>query len=391
MNMKTTLLIITSLFLTVLVHAQGVKISTIPSPPDSSAALEIDFNNKGFLVPRMSEANRLAIPNPATSVLVYQTDGTKPGFYFNYGTPNAPEWRRLLMDPIDAAACDSSNLEFTITPNIDTVEIAPGNATGVGYENLVLDFDYLSGDRADVGITVSGMPNGVIYDMDVLGSSFPSTATFTFHASFADAVPGNYPITITAHCGASPQSVTIILSVLPFKRVFVTSAAVPGNFGGATGADFLCQSAANSQSLGGTWRAWVSTATGGDPAMRFNGSQATDPYVLVDGTLIALDFARLNDYYAGLANPLLNPINMDEQGNIVPDDEPVWSNTNPDGTAHSNCCVTINDSRDCFDYTSAVGNGHHGATGYVEQGRWSDEFNGYQPCNQPARLYCFEQ
>ena len=43
--------------------------------PDASAVLEVASTSKGFLFPRMSEAQRTGINSPATGLMVYQTDG----------------------------------------------------------------------------------------------------------------------------------------------------------------------------------------------------------------------------------------------------------------------------------------------------------------------------
>ncbi len=42
--------------------------------PDASSALEIDANDKGFLMPRMTTAQRTAITSPATGLQAYDTD-----------------------------------------------------------------------------------------------------------------------------------------------------------------------------------------------------------------------------------------------------------------------------------------------------------------------------
>lgn len=62
-----------------------VAVGTIA--PHPSAQLEITSNDKGALMPRMTETQRLAIPNPAPGLLVYQTNGTE-GFYYYDGS----EW-----------------------------------------------------------------------------------------------------------------------------------------------------------------------------------------------------------------------------------------------------------------------------------------------------------
>lgn len=72
------------LFLFQLMNAQ-VGIGT--TAPNASSELEIasPLNDKGVLIPRMTQAQRNLIASPATSLLIYQTDNT-PGFYYYNGT-----------------------------------------------------------------------------------------------------------------------------------------------------------------------------------------------------------------------------------------------------------------------------------------------------------------
>ena len=53
--------------------------------PNSSAILDINSTTKGFLIPRMTETERLGISAPAQGLLVYQTDGSI-GLYHYDGT-----------------------------------------------------------------------------------------------------------------------------------------------------------------------------------------------------------------------------------------------------------------------------------------------------------------
>ncbi len=71
--------------------AQNVAINNAGSTADASAILDVSSTSKGLLIPRMTQAQRLAIANPANGLMVYQTDG-QPGFYFNFGGPSTPNW-----------------------------------------------------------------------------------------------------------------------------------------------------------------------------------------------------------------------------------------------------------------------------------------------------------
>jgi trimeric autotransporter adhesin len=72
-------------------RTQGVAINNDNSNPDPSAILDIKSTTKGLLLPRMTLAQRNAIPSPANGLMIYQTDNT-PGFYYNSGTSGSPAW-----------------------------------------------------------------------------------------------------------------------------------------------------------------------------------------------------------------------------------------------------------------------------------------------------------
>lgn len=65
------------------IFAQGVGINTTGDAADNSAMLDVSSTTKGFLPPRMNEAQKNAISSPATGLLVYQTDGTAGLYYYN--------------------------------------------------------------------------------------------------------------------------------------------------------------------------------------------------------------------------------------------------------------------------------------------------------------------
>jgi len=51
--------------------AQGVGINETGAAPDASAGLDVDFNNKGFLPPRMTTAQRNSISNPVDGLTIF--------------------------------------------------------------------------------------------------------------------------------------------------------------------------------------------------------------------------------------------------------------------------------------------------------------------------------
>lgn len=58
--------------------------------PHLSAALEIESEDKGILIPRLTEAQKITIIAPATGLLIYQTNNSEGFWYYDGGT-----WLRL--------------------------------------------------------------------------------------------------------------------------------------------------------------------------------------------------------------------------------------------------------------------------------------------------------
>ncbi|WP_315975843.1 exosporium glycoprotein BclB-related protein [Parapedobacter soli] len=109
--MKKTYVNLIILFLAIAPCIALAQVGIGVEQPDPSAQLEITANGKGLLIPRMGAAERPT--NPATGLLIYQTDNT-PGFYYYSGSA----WLRIQYtgeNPFAAAvaydAGDATNYE----------------------------------------------------------------------------------------------------------------------------------------------------------------------------------------------------------------------------------------------------------------------------------------
>jgi hypothetical protein len=60
-----------------------IAINTDGSDADGSALVDMKSTESGMLIPRMTENNRDNISNPATGLMIYQTDGNSGFYYFN--------------------------------------------------------------------------------------------------------------------------------------------------------------------------------------------------------------------------------------------------------------------------------------------------------------------
>src|SRR6266436_5671216 len=77
------------------VNAQGgVGINPSGAPADNSAGLDVNFLNKGALMPRMTTAQRDAITSPAAGLTIYNTDCNT--LNYNVGTPSVPNWTSVV-------------------------------------------------------------------------------------------------------------------------------------------------------------------------------------------------------------------------------------------------------------------------------------------------------
>jgi|21_taG_2_1085346.scaffolds.fasta_scaffold03876_2 hypothetical protein len=80
-------------------YSQNVGINTTGALPDASAGLDIDFTNKGLLVPRVSLTSTtdvVTIPIPATSLLVYNTNAAMTGGAVGYWYYDGTQWVQAL-------------------------------------------------------------------------------------------------------------------------------------------------------------------------------------------------------------------------------------------------------------------------------------------------------
>ena len=73
--------------------SQGVAINTTSATANPSAMLDVSSTTKGILIPRITEAQKLQIVNPAMGLLIYQTDNII-GFWY-YDT-SIPAWVRVI-------------------------------------------------------------------------------------------------------------------------------------------------------------------------------------------------------------------------------------------------------------------------------------------------------
>ena len=179
---------------------------------------------------------------------------------------------------------------------------------------------------------------------------------------------------VTGACDESPMAPTEVAPSVD-RIVFVSSATFTGAIGGVPAADQACSDLAAAAGLIGTYRAWLSDDAARSPRVTFTQSDA--PLVMTSGVRVA-------DHWVDLTDGTINhPIVIDERGN-QPDTVPVvWTGTDPSGerAASGATCLGWADASD----------GVMGQVGVFDAIGIGWSASPPTTCDQPGRLYCFQQ
>ncbi|HET9056041.1 MAG TPA: hypothetical protein VFN30_04250 [Chitinophagaceae bacterium] len=119
--------------------------------PPSSALMDLTSTTKGFLLPRMTSAQRTAISIPATGLQLYQTDGTE-GQYVNLSTG----WRRFLTDADIGTTITSSSI-YNSNGNINQPRVVTISA----YNDITFNLRDESGLYIEQANTTGGGSLGI--------------------------------------------------------------------------------------------------------------------------------------------------------------------------------------------------------------------------------------
>ncbi len=134
--------IICSLFVIIqyqMLAAQSVGIGT--ATPNASAQLDISSTTKGLLIPRMTAAQRLAIPTPAIGLMVIQNNNSisppaSAGLYLCEDVGGLPTWRRIARsDEITGGSStwtvSGSNQYSNVAGNVGIGTSTPDNSAAL--------------------------------------------------------------------------------------------------------------------------------------------------------------------------------------------------------------------------------------------------------------------
>jgi hypothetical protein len=269
--------------------AQGTSINTTGAEPHASAILDISSTNQGILLPRLTAAQRTAIPSPAAGLMVYQTDASV-GFHYYNGS----QWSMVGNTPAGSTIGDLlywNGTNWTVVPagvNGQVLTMSGGIPVWSGCS--LPDAGAVSG-TATVTVGASVTLTG-----SVSGGSWSSSNTTVATVGTAGAVTGiaagtsTISYTVANSCGSA--SATLVVTVTApsitigasYGGGVIAYILQPGDPGySATTVHGLIAAAAD-QSVGATWYNGSSIATGATGTAIGTGAANTTAIVTAQGS-----------------------------------------------------------------------------------------------------------
>ncbi len=193
----------------------GTQIGMNTSTPDPSAIVQIDAENQGFLPPRLSEADRDNISNPAPGLVIFNTTDSTFDYF------NGQCWLPTFLED-----CQACSIDMVASAMADTIDRVVSDSAMV-----TLTIDQLAGSVQNIGLNVlTTLPQGVTTTFSSNPLTGSGTTDLVFHAT-PFAPEGTYPIVVQALCGSSIESFIFSLTILPCYHVDVINSTTNYNLG----------------------------------------------------------------------------------------------------------------------------------------------------------------
>jgi len=135
--------------------------------PHASSILELNSTSLGFLLPRMTAAQKTAIASPSTGLMIFQTDAPAgPQFYdgtvwrqISFSTPSII--KSVINQDITSIPANSfSTITFTVTGAVTTASAVVSPGTGFA-DGLIIQYARVSSANT-VEIKVANITAGAI-------------------------------------------------------------------------------------------------------------------------------------------------------------------------------------------------------------------------------------
>ena len=173
------------------------------SVADPSAILNLQSNDKGVLIPRMTTAQRTAIANPAVGLMIYNT--SLGCVEVNAGTPGNPDWNCLfaLAGEVATINCGAATGIISLIKNNPVSDVSLSipytGASGGFYSSQTV------ASTGVTGLTATISAGRFSYDTGNISCSITGTPTEEGVATFALSIGGqdcSLSLPVIAGCGA---------------------------------------------------------------------------------------------------------------------------------------------------------------------------------------------
>ncbi len=166
-------------------QTENVGINTLT--PDSSALLDLESNDKGFLQPRLSSIERDAIPAPAIGLSIFNTTDSTDQYY------NGECWLNSFQQN-----CDDCFFSFSASSQADTIDRTQTDSVTISFT-----INQTTGNPQNIAFAiVNQLPQGMT--ASVTPNPLFSSGTATLTIKVTPFTPdGFHPIIIQTLCGAS--------------------------------------------------------------------------------------------------------------------------------------------------------------------------------------------
>lgn len=195
--MKKFLLFLVSVGLWGASFAQNVGIGT--NTPANSAILDLTSDSLGFLAPRLTDAQRDAIVNPAHGLTIFNVEDSTIQYW------NGQCWLRTYQ-----ITCSDCLIDMNLSASADTIDRVISDSVQVS-----VTITQQNGNPTLMPLTVANaLPQGMTFTFSQNPLNGPGTSVLTIHAS--PVVPaGWYPIIIQSFCGSFVQTLVFNVYVEP--------------------------------------------------------------------------------------------------------------------------------------------------------------------------------
>ncbi len=219
--------------------AQNIAIDTTGNKADTSAILDLQSVTRGFLIPRMSDANMIAIGGPATSLIVFDTTTKCYMFY------NSVAWQKIacvcsaspaspsipVQSPAGNVCTSSGNVTYSVTAivgisyswtvptggsivsgqgtNLITVNYTAGSASGIVTVTAINSCGMSSPSSLFVNVFSPPSAPGAIEGLSVVCSGSTSEYYYINPVSNATSYTWTVPPGATITSGATTNAITV--------------------------------------------------------------------------------------------------------------------------------------------------------------------------------------